>query len=105
MTLRQHVSAPDFSLDSSVEATHLDPGITGCGFCYRAPYCLETTLPGRHPAKPLTFHHPLLMTEKSAECDLRVDWLSYLSDQIRLAIQSDAPGEGICCYLIVDFPA
>ncbi|HEY3473070.1 MAG TPA: hypothetical protein VGK56_00590 [Anaerolineales bacterium] len=50
------------------------------------------------------YQRPLLITETSTEGDSRADWLAYVGDQVRLAIQSGVPVEGICWYPIVDFP-
>ena len=50
------------------------------------------------------YRRPLLISETSAEDHHRVDWLSYVGEQARLAIQAGVPLEGLCWYPIVDYP-
>jgi beta-glucosidase/6-phospho-beta-glucosidase/beta-galactosidase len=50
------------------------------------------------------YHRPLLISETSAEDGKRTDWLTYVSEQARLALQSGVPLEGLCWYPIVDYP-
>ena len=50
------------------------------------------------------YRRPLLISETSAEDHHRVDWLSYVGEQARLALQAGVPLEGLCWYPIVDYP-
>ena len=50
------------------------------------------------------YQRPLLISETSAEDHHRVDWLSYVGGQARLALQAGVPLEGLCWYPIVDYP-
>lgn len=50
------------------------------------------------------YQRPLLITETSTENDARAEWLAYVSEQARLALQAGVPLEGICLYPIVNFP-
>ncbi len=50
------------------------------------------------------YRRPLLISETSAEDHHRVDWLSYVSEQARLALQAGVPLDGLCWYPIVDYP-
>ena len=50
------------------------------------------------------YKRPLLITETSTEGERRVDWLEYVSSQVRMALQGGVPIQGICWYPIVDFP-
>jgi hypothetical protein len=45
-----------------------------------------------------------LISETSAEDNHRVEWLSYVGEQVRLALQAGVPLEGLCWYPIVDYP-
>ena len=50
------------------------------------------------------YRRPLLVAETGAEGDLRGDWLRYVCEQVRLAMQRGIPMEGICLYPILDYP-
>lgn len=50
------------------------------------------------------YTRPLVITETSTEGNARADWLEYVSSQVRLALQSGIPIQGICWYPIVDYP-
>lgn len=50
------------------------------------------------------YQRPLLISETSAEDHHRTDWLSYVGEQVRLALQAGVPLEGVCWYPIVDYP-
>jgi len=50
------------------------------------------------------YRRPLLVAETGAEGDLRADWLRYVCEQVRLAMQRGIPMEGICLYPMLDYP-
>lgn len=50
------------------------------------------------------YQRPLLIAETGAEGDVRGEWLSYVSEQVALAMQRGVPVEGICLYPILDYP-
>lgn len=50
------------------------------------------------------YRRPLLVAETGAEGDLRGDWLRYVCEQVRLAMQRGIPMEGICLYPVLDYP-
>ena len=49
------------------------------------------------------YKRPLLISETSTEGEPRTDWLAYVGSQVRLALQSGIPLEGLCWYPIVDY--
>jgi hypothetical protein len=50
------------------------------------------------------YKRPLFIAETGAEGDLRVDWLHYVCDEVRAALQAGTTIEGICLYPIVNHP-
>lgn len=50
------------------------------------------------------FRRPILVAETGAEGEQRADWLRYISEQVRLAMQRGVPMEGICLYPVLDYP-
>ncbi|MGE5465084.1 MAG: hypothetical protein ACM3PS_17095 [Syntrophothermus sp.] len=50
------------------------------------------------------YQRPLLISETSAEDHHRVDWLANVGNQVRMALQSGVPLQGVCWYPIVDYP-
>ncbi|MGE8500395.1 MAG: beta-glucosidase [Pseudomonas sp.] len=50
------------------------------------------------------YHRPMLVAETGAEGERRPDWLRYIGEQVRLALQRGLPLEGICLYPILDYP-
>ncbi|WP_304640370.1 beta-glucosidase [Pseudomonas sp.] len=71
---------------------------------------IERDNPDYRPLKGILseIHHryqrPLLIAETGAEGDIRGDWLRYVCEQVRLAMQAGTPVEGICLYPVVDYP-
>ena len=47
---------------------------------------------------------PLLIAETGVEGDLRADWLRYISEEVRSAMEAGIPVEGVCLYPICDYP-
>lgn len=50
------------------------------------------------------YQRPVLVAETGAEGDQRQDWLRYVCEQVRLALQRGVPLEGICLYPVLDYP-
>jgi len=50
------------------------------------------------------YRRPLLVAETGAEGEQRAEWLRYIGDQVRLALQRGLPLEGICLYPVLDYP-
>lgn len=50
------------------------------------------------------YRRPLLVAETGAEGEQRGEWLRYVGDQVRLALQRGLPLEGICLYPVLDYP-
>ncbi len=50
------------------------------------------------------YRRPVLVAETGAEGDLRGEWLRYIGEQVRLALQRGLPLEGICLYPVLDYP-
>lgn len=50
------------------------------------------------------YKRPIVIAETGAEGDLRLDWLRYVCDEVRAALQARATIEGICLYPIVNHP-
>lgn len=50
------------------------------------------------------YRRPLLVAETGAEGEQRAEWLRYVGDQVRLALQRGLPLEGICLYPVLDYP-
>jgi hypothetical protein len=72
------------------------------------------TIPmGHHAYRPLRellaeFHtryeRPIVITETGAEGTARSAWLYYVCAEVRAAMQTGVPIEGICLYPILDYP-
>ena len=50
------------------------------------------------------YKRPLFIAETGAEGDLRLDWLRYVCDEVRVALRAGATIEGICLYPIINHP-
>lgn len=50
------------------------------------------------------YRRPLLVAETGAEGEQRAEWLRYVGEQVRLALQRGLPLEGICLYPVLDYP-
>jgi hypothetical protein len=50
------------------------------------------------------YRKPLLLTETGAEGSARAAWLHYVSGEVRKAMASGVPIEGVCLYPITDYP-
>jgi beta-glucosidase/6-phospho-beta-glucosidase/beta-galactosidase len=50
------------------------------------------------------YRRPILISETGADDDARPAWLRYVSEQVRDATRMGVPVEGICLYLVVNFP-
>jgi hypothetical protein len=50
------------------------------------------------------YGRPVFVAETGTEGDARPDWLRYVGDETRAALQAGVPVEGICLYPIVNFP-
>jgi hypothetical protein len=50
------------------------------------------------------YRRPLFVAETGTEGDARADWLRYVGEEARAALQAGVPVEGICLYPIVNFP-
>ncbi|XXF06838.1 beta-glucosidase [Pseudomonas sp. D1-3] len=50
------------------------------------------------------YRRPLLIAETGAEGEQRAEWLRYVGEQVRLALQRGLPLEGICLYPVLDYP-
>jgi hypothetical protein len=50
------------------------------------------------------YQRPIFVAETGGEGAIRVPWLRYVGEQVRAAIASGIPVEGICIYPIVDYP-
>ncbi len=50
------------------------------------------------------YSRPLLISETGIEDERRVEWLSYICDEVIQAIENGIPIEGICIYPIVNYP-
>ncbi|WP_252275526.1 beta-glucosidase [Pseudomonas subflava] len=50
------------------------------------------------------YRRPILVAETGAEGEQRADWLRYIGEQVRLALQRGLPLEGICLYPVLDYP-
>jgi len=50
------------------------------------------------------YGRPLLVSETGIEDERRAPWFSYVSDEVRAAIRSGVPMEGLCLYPVVNHP-
>lgn len=50
------------------------------------------------------YRRPLLIAETGAEGEQRAEWLRYIGDEVRQALQRGLPLEGICLYPVLDYP-
>ncbi len=50
------------------------------------------------------YRRPMFIAETGTEGNERVDWLRYVTSEVRRALKLGVPVEGICLYPIVDFP-
>ena len=50
------------------------------------------------------YRRPLFVAETGGEGAIRVPWLRYVGEEVRAALASGIPVEGICLYPIVDYP-
>jgi beta-glucosidase/6-phospho-beta-glucosidase/beta-galactosidase len=50
------------------------------------------------------YRRPLFVSETGIEGDERPDWLRYISEEVRAAVEMGVPVEGICLYPIVNHP-
>ncbi|MFN8528569.1 MAG: beta-glucosidase [Anaerolineae bacterium] len=50
------------------------------------------------------YGRPLFVAETGAEGDRRVDWFTYMCDEVYSAIEAGIPLHGLCLYPIVSFP-
>lgn len=50
------------------------------------------------------YKRPLLIAETSAEGDTRTEWFARMSSQVRMALKSGVPVQGICWNPILEFP-
>jgi beta-glucosidase/6-phospho-beta-glucosidase/beta-galactosidase len=77
-------------------------------------YLNGSTIPlGRHDYRPLSdmlaetyrrYGRPLLITETGGEGSARAAWLHYVCDEVRDAIASGVPVQGVCLYPVASFP-
>lgn len=73
-----------------------------------------STIPlGHHAYRPLSemlaeasgrYGRPIFLAETGAEGSARPAWLHYVCDQVRQAMATGVPVEGICLYPILDYP-
>jgi beta-glucosidase/6-phospho-beta-glucosidase/beta-galactosidase len=50
------------------------------------------------------YGRPLFIAETGTEDDDRPDWLAYIAEEVRVAIQAGIPVQGICIYPILNHP-
>ncbi len=50
------------------------------------------------------YRRPLFVAETGAESDERVDWFRYVCQEVRAAMRTGTPIEGVCLYPIVNHP-
>jgi hypothetical protein len=50
------------------------------------------------------YGRPLFISETGIEAEVRADWLRYMGQEVRGALQLKVPVEGLCLYPIVDHP-
>lgn len=50
------------------------------------------------------YGRPILVSETGAIGEARADWLTYVADEGRAAIQAGIPVEGICLYPLINYP-
>ena len=50
------------------------------------------------------YDRPLFVSETGAESEARTPWLRYVAGEVRAAVESGVPVEGVCLYPIVDYP-
>ncbi|MCC2663959.1 MAG: uncharacterized protein K0S35_1881 [Geminicoccaceae bacterium] len=50
------------------------------------------------------YQRPIFVAETGGEGMIRVPWLRYVGEEVRAAVASGIPIEGICLYPIVDYP-
>lgn len=50
------------------------------------------------------YQRPLLISETGAEDQERLPWLSYVVDQVLMALERGVPVQGICWYPFLDYP-
>jgi hypothetical protein len=50
------------------------------------------------------YRRPIFIAETGADGEERADWLRYIGAEVRAAMQTGVPIEGICWYPIVNFP-
>ncbi|MFN8789515.1 MAG: hypothetical protein ACK5XF_09240 [Neisseriaceae bacterium] len=51
----------------------------------------------------LRYKRPILITETGAESNQRCDWLSYICDEVSIAMTQGVPIQGICIYPITNY--
>lgn len=52
----------------------------------------------------MRYQRPLFVSETGDEGDARVDWLRYVCEEVRAAIEMGVPVQGVCIYPILDYP-
>lgn len=52
----------------------------------------------------MRYGRPIFISETGVEGELRVDWLRYISEEVRAAMEAGIPVEGLCLYPICDYP-
>jgi beta-glucosidase/6-phospho-beta-glucosidase/beta-galactosidase len=76
-------------------------------------HCGPTIPMGHHAYRPLSdmlsevherYGRPVLIAETGAEGSGRAAWLHYVCSEIRDAIETGIPVEGVCLYPILDYP-
>jgi hypothetical protein len=50
------------------------------------------------------YHRPLFVSETGAEGSARAAWLFYVCEEVKAAIASGVPIDGICLYPVLDYP-
>ncbi|MDQ3749514.1 MAG: beta-glucosidase [Acidobacteriota bacterium] len=50
------------------------------------------------------YRRPVFIAETGIEFDARIDWLRYIGREVRAAMRSGVPIEGICWYAIINCP-
>lgn len=50
------------------------------------------------------YNRPLFVAETGCEGEARAEWLTYISREVRLAMNAGVPVGGICLYPVLDYP-
>jgi len=50
------------------------------------------------------YNRPVFVAETGIEGEKRVEWMSFISDEVRTALSSGVPVQGLCWYPILDYP-